>query len=109
MRTMSHNQRTTIFGIVFWILFLASIGFGFVIHNRWLDAVWVCTGWSFAAVASVFAIIERLRNRNTSNEDVGGPARSLQSNHYLPRWMMWVLLDDEQYAKYLQRRRVIGR
>jgi hypothetical protein len=98
----SHSRQTTIFGIVFWTLFLASIGLAD--RYRWLDAVWFCVGWSFAAVASVFAIVERLRNRNTSNEYVGGPARSLQSSYYLPRWMMWVLLDDEQYAKYLQQR-----
>jgi hypothetical protein len=102
MPMKSHKRQTTIFGIVFWSLFLASIGLSD--RYRWLDAVWFCVGWSFAAVASVFAIIERLRNPKTSNE-YGGPARSLQSNSYLPRWMMWVLLDDEQYAKYLQRRR----
>ena len=104
MPMKSHSKQTTIFGVVFWILFLASIGLAD--RYRWLDAVWFCVGWSFAAVASVFAIIERLRNRNTSNQYAGGPVRSLQSSCYLPRWMMWVLLDDEQYAMYLQRRRI---
>ncbi len=104
MPMKSHSKQTTIFGVVFWILFLVSIGLAD--RYRWLDAVCFCVGWSFAAVASVFAIMERLRNRNTSNEYVGGPTRSLQSSCYLPRWMMWVLLDDEQYAKYLQRRRI---
>jgi hypothetical protein len=98
-----HSRQTSIFGIVFWTLFLASIGLSD--RYRWIDAVWFCVGWSFAAVASVFAIIERFRNRCTSDLYIGGPARSLQSSCYLPRWMMWVLLDDEQYAKYLKRRR----
>lgn len=100
----SHSRHTAIFGIVFWTLFLASIGLAD--RYRWLDAMWFCVGWSFAAVASVLAIIERFRNRNTSAQYGGGPARSLQSSYYLPRWMMWVVLDDEQYAKYVQRRRV---
>jgi hypothetical protein len=104
MPMKSHSKQTTIFGIVFWILFLASIGLAD--RYRWLDVVWLCVGWSFAAVASAFAIIERLRNRNTSNQYAGGPVRSLQTSYYLPRWIMWVLLDDEQYTKYLQRRRV---
>jgi hypothetical protein len=98
-----HSRQTSIFGIVFWTLFLASIGLSD--RYRWIDAVWFCVGWSFAAVASVFAIIERFRNRSTSDLYIGGPTRSLQSSCYLPRWMMWVLLDDEQYAKYLKRRR----
>jgi hypothetical protein len=102
-----HSRQTSIFGIFFWTLFLASIGLSD--RYRWIDAVWFCVGWSFAAVASVFAIIGRFRNGSTSDLYIGGPARSLQSSCYLPRWMMWVLLDDEQYAKYLQRRRVIGR
>ena len=101
----SHSRQTTIFGIVFWILFLASIGLGD--RFRWLDAIWLCAGWSFAAVASVFAVIERFRNRSTSDRYCGGPARSLQSTYYLPRWMMWVVLDDERYIKYLQRRGVM--
>jgi hypothetical protein len=104
MPMKSHSQQTTIFGIVFWILFLASIGLAD--RFRWLDAIWLCVGWSFAAVASVFVIIERLRNRNASNEFISEPARRLQSTYYLPRWMMWVVLDDEQYVKYLQKRKV---
>jgi uncharacterized membrane protein len=103
---MSHSQRTTLFGIVFWITFLASIGFGFFSRYRWLDVAWFLAVYSLAAIISVFSIVEMFKNRNTSNEYAGRPARSLQSSHYLPRWMMWVLLDDEQYAKYLQRRRV---
>jgi hypothetical protein len=104
LRIMSHNQGTTLFGIVFWMAFLASIGFGSFSRYRWLDIAWSLAVYSLAAIISVFSIVEMFKNRNTAKKFVGGPARSLQSSHYLPRWMMWVLLDDEQYAKYLQRR-----
>jgi hypothetical protein len=108
MRSMSHNQQTTIFGIVFWLLFLASIGLVSSGRWLWLEPAWFCAGWAFVAVVSVFSIVEMFKNRNDSTEYGGGPARSLQSSHYLPRWMLWVLLDDEQYAKYLRRRKVTG-
>jgi hypothetical protein len=106
---MSHNQRTTIFGIAFWLVFLVSIGLAVSDRWLWLEAAWFFAGWAFAAVASVFSIVEMFKNRNHSNEYGGGVARSLQSSYYLPRWMLWVLLDDEQYAKYLRRRKVTGR
>jgi hypothetical protein len=93
MRMMRHEQQTTIFGIVFWVLFLTSIGLGFVTHYQWLDIAWVLAIDALAAIASVFFVLEFFRNRDTSGE-------------YRPRWLMWVLLDDQQYAKYLQRRRV---
>jgi hypothetical protein len=54
--------------------------------------VWI----AFPAVAAVFSIVEIYRNRRYSNGYV----------YYLPRWVMWVVLDDEQYDKYLQRRRL---
>jgi hypothetical protein len=93
MHMMRHDQQTTIFGIIFWVLFLTSIGLGFVTRYQWLDVAWVLAGYALAAIASVFFVLEFFRNRGTSGE-------------YRPRWLMWVLLDDQQYAKYLQRRRV---
>jgi hypothetical protein len=103
---MSHNQQTTVFGIVFWLLFLASIGLAVSDRWLWLDAAWFCVGWAFAVVASVFAIVEMFKNRNASTNYGSGATRSLLSSYYLPRWMLWVLMDDEQYAKYLRRRTV---
>ena len=108
MRRLSHNQQTTIFGIVFWFLFLASIGLVDSDRWLWLKAAWFFLGWTFAAVASVFSIVEMFRNRNHSIEYETRAARSLQSSYYLPRWMLWVLMDDEQYAKYLRRRKTTG-
>jgi hypothetical protein len=88
---MSHKQRTTIFGIVFWTLLLASVGL--VDRYQWLQAAWafVCIG--FLIVGAVSSTVGMYRNRRFSS----GKGCSL------PRWMMWVVLDDEQYDKYLKR------
>jgi hypothetical protein len=92
--SMSHKQRTTVFGIVFWTLLLASVGL--VDRYRWLQAAWVFVWIGFPVVAAVSSIVEMYRKRRYSNGYV----------YYLPRWVMWVVLDDEQYDKYLQRRRL---
>jgi hypothetical protein len=93
VRMMRHDQQTTIFGIVFWLLFLISIALGTFARYQWLDIAWLLAVHAFAAIASVFFVLEFFRNRSTSAD-------------HRPRWLMWVLLDDQQYAKYLQRRRV---
>jgi hypothetical protein len=62
---MRHEQQTTIFGIVFWILFLTSIGLGFVTRYRWLDIAWLLAVYALAAIASVFYVLEFFRNRRT--------------------------------------------
>jgi hypothetical protein len=54
MHMMRHDQQTTIFGIIFWVLFLTSIGLGFVTRYQWLDVAWVLAGYAIAAIASVF-------------------------------------------------------
>jgi hypothetical protein len=90
---MRHNQQTTIFGVVFWVLFLTSIGLGFVTRYQWLDIAWFVAVYALAAIASVFFVLEFFRNRGSSGE-------------HRPRWLMWIVLDDEQYAKYLQRQEV---
>jgi hypothetical protein len=91
--TMSHKQQTTIFGIIFWTLLLTSVGL--VDRYQWLQAAWafVCIG--FGVVGAVSSTVDMYRNRRYSNRNVD----------CLPHWMMWVVLDDEQYNKYLQRRR----
>ena len=91
LQTMSHRQQTTIFGIVFWTLFLASVGLG---DHHWLQAAWLFIYIGFPAIGVVFSIVEMCKNRPDSN----------LKGYYFRRWMMWVVADDEQYEKYLQRR-----
>jgi hypothetical protein len=93
LQIMSHKQRTTIFGIVFWTLLLASVGL--VDHYRWLQTAWVFVCIGFLVVGAVSSTVGMYRNRRYSN-----------GNDPFPHWMMWVVLDDEQYDKYLQRRRL---
>ena len=57
---MRHDQQTTIFGIAFWVLFLSSIGLGFVSHYQWLDIAWVLAIDALAAIASVFFVLVRI-------------------------------------------------
>jgi hypothetical protein len=92
VRMMRHDQQTTIFGIAFWLLFLTSIALGCFTRYQWLDLGWYLAVHAFAAIASVFFVLEFFRNCSTT-----GDCR--------PRWLMWVVLDDQQYERYLQRRR----
>jgi hypothetical protein len=86
---MTQSRRSWIFAIVFWLLFLVSIG----LNERypWVHAVWVYAALSFAIVASIFSVNEMFRRSNSSGEYV----------YYrgVPRWMRWFVLDDEEYAK----------
>jgi hypothetical protein len=92
---MRLNRRTIIFGIVFWILLLASVVLDD--RHRWLDTAWLFACLAFGAIASVFSIMEMFRNRRTSGEYL----------YYrgVPRWMRWFLQDEDQYAKDLERRK----
>ena len=92
-QVMSHKQQTTIFGIVFWTLLLASVGL--VDRYQWLQPAWAVVCIGFLVVGAVSSTVDMYRNRRYSN-----------GRDCLPRWMMWVVLDDEQYDKYLQRRRL---
>jgi hypothetical protein len=92
-QVMSHKQRTTIFGIVFWTLLLASVGL--VDRYQWLQPVWAVVCFGFLVVGAVSSTVAMFKNRRLSN-----------GRDCLPRWMMWVVLDDEQYDKYLQRRKL---
>jgi hypothetical protein len=91
---MSHKQQTTLFGIVFWTLLLASVGL--VGRYQWLQRAWAFVLIGFLVVGAVCSIVDMYRNRRYSDGNV----------YYLPHWMMWVVLDDEQYDKYLHRRRL---
>lgn len=93
---MGLNRRRWAFVIVFWLLFLASLGLAG--HYRWLDTAWVFAGLLFAVVASVFSIVEMLRHRGGSGEYI----------YYrgVPRCMRWFVLSDEEYAKDIERQKI---
>jgi hypothetical protein len=89
---MSRNRRSWIVGILFWLLFLISIALSD--RYRWLNTAWVFGGVLFAAVASVLVIVEVFRSRDGSGEYL----------YYrgVPRFVRWLLMDDEQLAKDLE-------
>jgi hypothetical protein len=91
---MSHKHQTTIFGIIFWTLLLASIGL--VDRYQWLQTAWALVCIGFLVAVAVYSTVGMYRNRRYSIRNVS----------YLPHWIMWVVLDDERYDKYLQRRRL---
>jgi hypothetical protein len=95
---MSHNLRSWIFGIVFWLLYLISISAGLNGGYRWLNTAWVLSGLLFGAVASVLLIVEVSRKRGGSGDFL--------YHRGVPRFMRSVMMDDEQFAKDLEKRKL---
>jgi hypothetical protein len=95
---MGRNRRPWIFGILFWLLFLISIFVGLNGHFPWLDTAWAFGRVLFVAVTSVLIIVEVSRSPDGSGEYV----------YYrgMPRFMRSLLMDDEQFAKDLEKRKV---
>ena len=93
---MTRNRRSWIFGILFWVLFLISIGLND--RYRWLDAAWFIGMVLIGAAASILIIVEMARNRDGSGEYL----------YYkgVPRFVRWALMDDEQFAKDLKKRKL---
>ena len=93
---MRRYRRTTIFGIVFWTLFLASAALS--VRYRWLDTAWLFACILFGIIASVFSIVEMFRNHRVSGEYI--------YHRGVPRWMRRYLVDDEQHSNDLQTRKI---
>jgi hypothetical protein len=95
---MTQNRRSWIFGILFWLLLLISIGLGLNGRFPWLDKAWSLGRLLILAVTSVLIILEVSPNRGRSGEYL----------YYrgIPRFMRPFLLDDEQFAKDLEKRKV---
>jgi hypothetical protein len=98
MALISLNKRRWIFIAVFWILFLASIGFAE--HYGWIKTAWVVIVWIFAAVGSVYSVIEMFRN---------GADGNYVYYRGVPRFMRWFVLDDEEYEKDKERQKAVGK
>ena len=93
---MTQNRRSWILVIIFWLLFLVSIG----LNERysWVHTAWVYAALVFAIVGSVFSVSEVARHSDGSGQYV----------YYrgVPRWMRWFVLDDEEYAKDKERQMI---
>ena len=93
---MTRSRRSWIFGILYWFLFLISIGLSG--RYPWLDAPWFIGIVVFIAVASVLMIVDIYRNRDGSGEYLNYKG--------VPRFMRPFLMDDEQSAKDLEKRKL---
>jgi hypothetical protein len=95
MALMSLNKRRWTFIAAFWILFLASIALAG--HYRWIKTAWVGVLLLFAAVCSIYSVLEMFRSGNVDGSYV----------YYrgVPRFMRWFVLDDEEYQKDIERQK----
>lgn len=93
MASLSLNKRRWIFITAFWLLFLASIAFAG--HYRWIKTAWVGIMLAFAAIGSVYSILEMFRN--------GAADGNYVYYRGVPRFMRWFVLDDEEYEKDRER------
>jgi hypothetical protein len=86
---MTRNRRSWIFGILFWFLFLLSIGLSG--RYPWLDATWFIGIVLFVAVTSVLMVVEVFRNRDGSGEYLNYKG--------VPPFMRSFFMDDEDLEK----------
>jgi hypothetical protein len=77
-------DRTWIPGIVFWVLFLASLALGK--RYPWLDSIWYAAWMLFLLVIAVHAGIHIFRKRKETDGYVGYRG--------VPRWAVTVFGDD---------------
>jgi energy-coupling factor transporter transmembrane protein EcfT len=83
------NRRRWIAVIVFWILFVASIGLD--PYYPWLRVVWTVLGIGLLVVGSIYSVVETSRRGYRTGE----------FSYYrgVPRFLWWIVLDDEEYEK----------
>lgn len=93
---MTQSRRSWVFAVIFWLLFLVSLG----LNERypWVHTAWVYAALLFAIVASVFSVTEMFCHNDGSGEYV----------YYrgVPRWMRWFVLDDEEFTRDKERQRI---
>jgi energy-coupling factor transporter transmembrane protein EcfT len=83
------NRRRWIAVVVFWILFVASIGLDR--YYPWLRVVWTVLGIGWLVVGSVYSVVEMYRRGYRTGES--------SYNRGVPRLLWWIVLDDEEYEK----------
>ena|SRR5713226_9626561 len=66
---IKHRWRSWIPAIVFWTLFVVSIGLGE--RYPWLDTVWYAAWMLFLVVVAVYAVVHIIRHRHDSGGYVG--------------------------------------
>jgi hypothetical protein len=86
---MVRNRRQWTFGILFWVIFLASLWFGLGNRIAWLDEAWAIFRFAVLAVVSVIMVVAYRR----------GNSRGYFFARGLPRWIASCFWDDEDIEK----------
>ena len=83
------NRRRWIAVVVFWILFVASIGLD--PYYPWLRVAWTVLGIGLLVVGSIYSVVETSRRGYRTGE----------FSYYrgVPRFLWSIVLDDEEYEK----------
>jgi len=77
-------------GIVFWALFLVSLGLGK--RYPWLDTIWYAAWMLFLFVVAVYAVVQIFRHHHETGGYIGYRG--------VPRWVVILFGDDvEQQGK----------
>jgi len=85
--------------VVFWILFLASIGLD--PYYPGLRVVWTAAGLVLMALGSIYSLVEMSRRGHRTGE----------FSYYrgVPRILWWIVLDDEEYEKRISKAKAQSR
>lgn len=81
---MGRRWRSWIVPVIFWTLFVTSIGLGK--RYPWLDTVWCIAGMLFLLGVSVYSVVYTLRHHHETGSI---------SYRGIPRWLHRFSLDDE--------------
>ena len=86
------NRRRWIAVVVFWILFVASIGLDpYSPYYPWLRVAWTVLGIGLLVVGSIYSVVETFRRGYRTGE----------FSYYrgVPRFLWSIVPDDEEYEK----------
>jgi hypothetical protein len=97
---MVRNRRQWVIGILFWIVFLASIWFGLAGRYEWIDEAWAFVRLGILAAVSILMVVALYRARTSPHKyffDRG-----------VPRLVAAFFMDDEDLEKRRLKFRISG-
>jgi hypothetical protein len=87
-------KRGFIVGAVFWAVLLVSLTLGE--RYQWIGTAWGLGCVAFLVITSVYSVLEIFEHHHASGEYI--------YHRGAPRWMRWLLQDEDDYAKDIERR-----
>ena len=86
---MNRKWRSWIPAVVFWTLFLVSLGLGE--RYPWLDTVWYAAWMVFLIIVAVYSVMEMFRHHHEAGGYVGYRG--------VPRWVATMFGDDVEQRR----------